>query len=102
VPSARLRKPGASPLVFGKFLMASTAFVTLDDIADYLPCYEESVIEVEMGEQLGRAYKHVDPGHSGSRSCQSREPQFDEPDDASGSSHLLTGRFAQRAKASFP
>jgi hypothetical protein len=55
-----VRKPGASPLVFGKFLMASTAFVTLDDIADYLPSYEESVIEVEMDETLGRAYEHVE------------------------------------------
>ena len=55
-----VRKPGASPLVFGKFLMASTAFVTLDDIADYLPPYEESVIEVEMDETLGRAYEHVE------------------------------------------
>jgi PRTRC genetic system protein B len=55
-----LRKPGASPLVFGKFLMASMAFVTLDDIADYLPSYEESVIEVEMDETLGRAYEHVE------------------------------------------
>ena len=55
-----VRKPGASPLVFGKFLMASTAFVTLDDIADYLPSYEESVIEVEMDETLGSAYEHVE------------------------------------------
>jgi hypothetical protein len=55
-----VRKPGASPMVFGKFLMASTAFVTLDDIADYLPSYEESVIEVEMDETLGRAYEHVE------------------------------------------
>jgi hypothetical protein len=55
-----VRKPGASPLVFGKFLMTSTAFVTLDDIADYLPSYEESVIEVEMDETLGRAYEHVE------------------------------------------
>ena len=50
----QVRKPGASPLVFGKFLMASTAFVTLEDIADYLPSYEESVIEVEMDAELGK------------------------------------------------
>jgi len=43
----QVRKPGASPLLFGKFLMASTAFVTLEDIAAYLPSYEESVVEVE-------------------------------------------------------
>jgi hypothetical protein len=55
-----VRKPGASPLIFGKFLMRSTAFVTLDDIAEYLPSYEESVIEVEMGRDLSKAYGHVE------------------------------------------
>jgi hypothetical protein len=38
-----VRRPGASPLIFGKFLMGTTAFVTLEDIAHYLPSYEESV-----------------------------------------------------------
>ena len=56
----QVRKPGASPLVFGKFLMASTAFVTLEDIAEYLPSYEESVIEVEMDAELGKAYAEIE------------------------------------------
>jgi len=56
----QVRKPGASPLVFGKFLMASTAFVTLEDIAAYLPSYEESVIEVEMDAELGKAYAGIE------------------------------------------
>ena len=56
----QVRKPGASPLVFGKFLMASTAFVTLEDIAAYLPSYEESVIEVEMDAELGKAYAEIE------------------------------------------
>jgi hypothetical protein len=47
-------------LIFGKFLMGSTAFVTLDDIADYLPSYEESVIEVEMDTELARAYAGIE------------------------------------------
>jgi hypothetical protein len=55
-----VRKPGASPLIFGKFLMGSTAFVTLDDIADYLPAYEESVIEVEMDAELAGAYSGIE------------------------------------------
>jgi hypothetical protein len=55
-----LRRPGASPLVFGKFLMGTTAFVTLEDIAHYLPSYEESVIEVEMDGVLGKAYQHIE------------------------------------------
>jgi hypothetical protein len=31
-----LRKPGASPLLFGKFLMNTTAFLSLEDISDSL------------------------------------------------------------------
>jgi hypothetical protein len=56
----QVRKPGASPLVFGKFLMASTAFVTLEDIAAHLPSYEESVIEVDMDVDLGNAYAAIE------------------------------------------
>ncbi|MGB0121848.1 MAG: hypothetical protein WBP63_00335, partial [Silvibacterium sp.] len=54
------RKPGASPLLFGKFLINSTAFVTLEDIADYLPPYEETVHEVALGTELGRAYEAIE------------------------------------------
>ena len=31
------RKPGASPLLFGKYLMDTCAFVSLEDISDALP-----------------------------------------------------------------
>jgi hypothetical protein len=54
------RKPGASPLLFGKFLMGSTAFVTLEDIAGQLPSYEESVVEVDMDAALGDAYAEIE------------------------------------------
>jgi SNF2 family DNA or RNA helicase len=47
-------------LIFGKFLMGTTAFVTLEDIAEYLPSYEESVIEVEMDATLAKAYQDVE------------------------------------------
>ena len=47
-----LKKPGASPLLFGKFLMNTTAFLSLEDIADNLPRYDESVLSVEMDEEL--------------------------------------------------
>ncbi len=56
----QVRKPGASPLIFGNFLMSSTAFVTLEDIAAYLPSYDESVIEVAMDEPLAKAYASVE------------------------------------------
>jgi len=47
-----VRKPGASPLLFGKFLMNTTAFLSLEDIADNLPRYDESVVSVEMDSDL--------------------------------------------------
>jgi hypothetical protein len=53
------KKPGASPLLFGKFLMSSTVFVSLEDIADYLPPYEETVCEVALDPQLREAYMGI-------------------------------------------
>jgi hypothetical protein len=55
-----LRKPGASPLLFGKFLMSSTAFLSLEDISDNLPPYDESVISVDMDEMLQKAYERLE------------------------------------------
>ncbi len=55
-----LRKPGASPLLFGKFLMSTTAFLSLEDISDSLPRYDESVISVDMDEVLQQAYEKLE------------------------------------------
>ena len=55
-----LKKPGASPLLFGKFLMNSTAFVSLEDIADNLPPYDESVLPSEMDQELAAAYQELE------------------------------------------
>ncbi|HEX2918269.1 MAG TPA: helicase-related protein, partial [Edaphobacter sp.] len=55
-----LRTPGASPLLFGKFLMSSTAFLSLEDISDNLPPYDESVISVDMDETLQKAYEQLE------------------------------------------
>jgi hypothetical protein len=55
-----LKKPGASPLLFGKFLMTTTAFLSLEDIADNLPRYDESVLSVEMDEELATAYGELE------------------------------------------
>ena len=43
-----VRKPGASPLLFGKFLMSTTAFLGLGDIAKNLQTYTESVLSCDM------------------------------------------------------
>jgi SNF2 family DNA or RNA helicase len=55
-----LRKPGASPLLFGKFLMNTTAFLSLEDIADNLPRYDESVLSVEMDFEHAKAYEELE------------------------------------------
>jgi hypothetical protein len=73
-----LKKPGASPLLFGKFLMNTTAFLSLEDIADNLPRYDESVLSVEMDEDLAGAYEELEEGiraamkaHRGNKSLMS-------------------------------
>jgi hypothetical protein len=55
-----LRKPGASPMLFGKFLMTTTAFLSLEDISDNLPRYDESVISVDMDAALQQAYEKLE------------------------------------------
>jgi superfamily II DNA or RNA helicase len=51
-----IKKPGCSPMLFGTHLMNSTAFISLEDVADELPPYTEEVIEVEATGTLRKAY----------------------------------------------
>ncbi len=54
------RRPGASPLLFGKYLMNLAAFVSLEDISDALPPYNEELLSVEMDPALARAYSNLE------------------------------------------
>lgn len=54
------RRPGASPLLFGKYLMDLAAFVSLEDISGALPPYDEEVISVEMDPALEAAYRKLE------------------------------------------
>ena len=54
------RRPGASPLLFGKYLMNLAAFVSLEDISDALPAYSEEVLAVEMDSVLQKAYTDLE------------------------------------------
>src|SRR5579863_3920182 len=54
------RRPGASPLLFGKYLMNLSAFVSLEDISDALPAYREEVLSVEMDPELKKAYADLE------------------------------------------
>jgi len=54
------KKPGASPTLFGEFLMSLSAFVFLEDIADKLPAYQEIPIHVPMDKEHSRAYHELE------------------------------------------
>ena len=54
------RRPGASPLLFGSFLLNLAAFVSLEDISDELPPYQEEVISVPMDPVLNEAYSKLE------------------------------------------
>lgn len=69
------RKPGASPLLFGEFLMQLCAFVFLEDISRELPPYEETYISVPMDPLMAEAYRELEDDirtalkqHKGNRS----------------------------------
>ncbi|MGH6852228.1 MAG: hypothetical protein ACREDJ_03315, partial [Methylocella sp.] len=54
------RRPGASPQLFGDFLMPLAAFLSLEDIAAALPPYREEVVRVAMDGSLKRAYQKLE------------------------------------------
>src|SRR6185437_11522927 len=54
------RKPGASPLLFGQFLMQLCAFVFLEDISNELPPYEESFFSVPMDPTMMAVYEDLE------------------------------------------
>lgn len=54
------QKPGASPLLFGRFLMSLGAFVSLEDISSALPPYHEEVIGVPMDPPMRAAYRNLE------------------------------------------
>jgi len=53
-------RPGASPLLFGRILMSLGAFLSLEDISDALPPYQEEVVSVEMDPALKEAYEDLE------------------------------------------
>jgi hypothetical protein len=69
------RKPGASPLLFGEFLMQLCAFVFLEDISGELPPYEETYLSVPMDAPMMEGYRQLEDeirdalkAHKGNRS----------------------------------
>ena len=59
--SVRTRQlPGVSPLVFSRFLLEKTAFLSLSDMGKALPSYEELPIACRMDEVVHSEYKRIE------------------------------------------
>jgi hypothetical protein len=54
------RRPGVSPLLFGRFLMSWGAFICLEDISETLPPYREEVVSIEMDAPIPEAYQKLE------------------------------------------
>jgi hypothetical protein len=60
--------PGISPIVFTKFLLENAAFISLEDIAEALPGYEEIPVPLDMPLELRSAYQNLERAvHQGLR-----------------------------------
>lgn len=54
------RLPGVSPLVFTKFLLENSVFISLSDMDGGLPKYTEIPMPVDMDDQLKEAYTNLE------------------------------------------
>lgn len=52
--------PGVSPLVYSRFLMASAAFLSLNDMGKNLPEYEEIPVQLQMNEDVSKEYHRLE------------------------------------------
>ena len=52
--------PGISPIVYSKFLMENTVFLSLYDMAKKLPDYEEIPVACKMSENVEIEYSHME------------------------------------------
>ena len=56
VNTTEKKLPGVSPLVFTKFLLNNAVFLSMSDMSEGLPEYEEIPLGVDMDDELKRAY----------------------------------------------
>jgi superfamily II DNA or RNA helicase len=105
------RKPGASPLLFGEFLMQLCAFVFLEDISGELPPYEETYLSVPMDPTMREAYSELEDDirqalreHKGNRSVLSTmlNTLLLYPDNPYGIGTLYGTEFDSEAKCKVP
>lgn len=52
--------PGVSPLVYSRFLLEHTAFLSLSDMGKELPDYEEIPVPLNMSKETGTEYRRIE------------------------------------------
>ena len=52
--------PGVSPLVYSRFLLEYTCFLSLSDMGKDLPDYEEIPVPLDMPEKVREGYKQAE------------------------------------------
>ena len=52
--------PGVSPLVYSRFLLEKTAFLSLSDMGKDLPDYEEIPVALDMEDSVAEEYKRIE------------------------------------------
>lgn len=57
VSTSEKKLPGVSPLVFTKFLLNNAVFLSMSDMSEGLPEYEEIPYSVDMDDELKNAYR---------------------------------------------
>lgn len=61
VSSSKTRQlPGVSPLVYSRFLLEKTAFLSLSDMGKELPDYEEIPVPLELDDEVFTEYKRIE------------------------------------------
>ena len=53
-------RPGISPIVYSKFLMENTVFLSLYDMAKELPDYEEIPVACKMSDSIEKEYRNME------------------------------------------
>lgn len=54
-----VKMPGVSPLLFSDFLLDVCAFISLDDVAEGLPGYQEIPVPVNMSDRISAQYDRI-------------------------------------------
>lgn len=52
--------PGVSPIVFTRFLIDNAVFLSLSDMTDGLPDYEEIPVPLQMKDDVAKEYNHIE------------------------------------------